>query len=609
MSMLDAFFNKGFKGAKCKTLLKLTIPRIKLLRNRREIQLKQMRKDIAKLLENGQEATARIRGGKTDLPQWQEARRAPHREDHGSCDEVRRHDTEADRIYWAGTRVFPLSTGQAQEFFRSLIEQPPATLPEMLQRAHQYMAAETLVAGKRDETKRPRVEQPRGHPPSPPKRREDRNLLSNLGEGPLKAPNQMKSHSLRHGKRRYCRFHREYDHDTEECRDLQYQIEDLIRRGHLHQYVRDQSSLPDSRPPRDSSPRPKGPVEKQIDVGKRSAHDEDLDITFKSGGEEYPCHDDALVISIRMANAYVKRVMIDTGSLTDILYFEAFQKLGLTDKDLVTLTSTFTGFTGDFVSPLGATTIPVMFGGEPRSKTLMVSFMVVKLPSAYNAIIGRPILNRLKAVVSTYHRLLKFPTRAGVGEVRSDPRESIQCYLTTITLYKKPKVQSAAAGPQNPEDSARDPHPVEQTVLPPEVVFPILRVQTHDEEASNQQLHENLDLLEEKRADAHLRTLAYRRVIAKLYNRRVCPRLVKMGDLVLRKAEVSDPTRSRGKLAPNWEVLTESSKLSEMGLTHWQQWRGECYRTFQIYKNFTHNMERCAPSCIEENAITKDVGN
>ncbi|RZR76420.1 hypothetical protein BHM03_00001167, partial [Ensete ventricosum] len=56
-------------------------------------------------------------------------------------------------------------------FFWSLIERPLATLPEMLQRAHQYMAAETLVAGKRDETKRSRVEQPCGHPP-PPKRRE-----------------------------------------------------------------------------------------------------------------------------------------------------------------------------------------------------------------------------------------------------------------------------------------------------------------------------------------------------------------------------------------------------------------------------------------------------
>lgn len=61
MSMLDSFLGKGFKAAKCKTLLKLTIPRIKLLRNRREIQIKQMRRDIAKLLETGQEATARIR--------------------------------------------------------------------------------------------------------------------------------------------------------------------------------------------------------------------------------------------------------------------------------------------------------------------------------------------------------------------------------------------------------------------------------------------------------------------------------------------------------------------------------------------------------------------
>ncbi|XP_019175341.1 PREDICTED: uncharacterized protein LOC109170604 [Ipomoea nil] len=61
MSMMDSFFNKGFKAAQCKTLLKLAIPRIKLLRNRREIQMKQIRREIAKLLETGQEATARIR--------------------------------------------------------------------------------------------------------------------------------------------------------------------------------------------------------------------------------------------------------------------------------------------------------------------------------------------------------------------------------------------------------------------------------------------------------------------------------------------------------------------------------------------------------------------
>jgi len=42
-------------------LLKLTIPRIKLLRNRREVQLKQMRNDVAILLEAGQETKAIVK--------------------------------------------------------------------------------------------------------------------------------------------------------------------------------------------------------------------------------------------------------------------------------------------------------------------------------------------------------------------------------------------------------------------------------------------------------------------------------------------------------------------------------------------------------------------
>ncbi|RRT31800.1 hypothetical protein B296_00056475 [Ensete ventricosum] len=125
-------------------------------------------------------------------------------------------------------------------FFWSLIERPPTTLPEMLQRAHQYMAAETLITGKREETKRPRGEQSRGHPAPPPKRREDRSGLLPARPPPiplnstrteiffqirkkkrlLKAPSPMKSHPERRNKRRYCHFHREYRHDIEECRDL-----------------------------------------------------------------------------------------------------------------------------------------------------------------------------------------------------------------------------------------------------------------------------------------------------------------------------------------------------------------------------------------------------
>ncbi|RZR78138.1 hypothetical protein BHM03_00003388 [Ensete ventricosum] len=41
--------------------------------------------------------------------------------------------------------------------------------------------------------------------------------------------------------------------------------------------------------------------------------------------------------------------------------------------------------------------------------------------------------------------------------------------------------------------------------------------------------------------------------MAKLYNHEVCPWKVTDGDLVLRKAEVSNQTRSRGKLELSWE--------------------------------------------------------
>lgn len=58
--MLDLFFNNRFDGAKCKTLLKLTISRIKLLRKKSKNRLKQMHKEIGELLLTGKEAAAYI---------------------------------------------------------------------------------------------------------------------------------------------------------------------------------------------------------------------------------------------------------------------------------------------------------------------------------------------------------------------------------------------------------------------------------------------------------------------------------------------------------------------------------------------------------------------
>ncbi|XP_051117950.1 uncharacterized protein LOC127242447 [Andrographis paniculata] len=54
-------FRRSFNSSKCKTMAKMAVARVKLLRNKREVVIKQMRRDIAMLLESRQDATARIR--------------------------------------------------------------------------------------------------------------------------------------------------------------------------------------------------------------------------------------------------------------------------------------------------------------------------------------------------------------------------------------------------------------------------------------------------------------------------------------------------------------------------------------------------------------------
>ena len=104
-----------------------------------------------------------------------------------------------------------------------------------------------------------------------------------------------------------------------------------------------------------------------------------------------------------------------------------------------------------------------------------------------------------------------------------------------------------------------------EAVLPPEVAIATLRIGSYDEEVSNEGLRAALDLLEEQRADAHLKPLSYKRAVARVYNRKVRPRPIKLGDLVLRRTEVSDPTRARDKLAPNWEGPYRVTEVVRVG--------------------------------------------
>ena len=104
-------------------------------------------------------------------------------------------------------------------------------------------------------------------------------------------------------------------------------------------------------------------------------------------------HDDALVVSIWVGDYNTYRVLVDNESSPDILYYPAFQQMRVDREQLVPMNAPLIGFGGIRVFPLGAVTLSVTVGNYPQQITKDVTFLVVDCLSAYNAILGRPILN------------------------------------------------------------------------------------------------------------------------------------------------------------------------------------------------------------------------
>uniref|UniRef100_A0A2N9HXW1 RNase H type-1 domain-containing protein n=1 Tax=Fagus sylvatica TaxID=28930 RepID=A0A2N9HXW1_FAGSY len=107
------------------------------------------------------------------------------------------------------------------------------------------------------------------------------------------------------------------------------------------------------------------------------------------------------------------------------MYQDLYGKLGLGEAELTDFTTPIFGFSGEPVVPLGKIMLPVLAGPI----NLQTEFIVVRASSPYNAIMGRDWLHRMRAVPSTLHQKLRFPTADGVMELNGDQVAAKQCVL------------------------------------------------------------------------------------------------------------------------------------------------------------------------------------
>ncbi|GJU83123.1 hypothetical protein Tco_1285488 [Tanacetum coccineum] len=175
----------------------------------------------------------------------------------------------------------------------------------------------------------------------------------------------------------------------DECMHLKMQIEKMLKVGKLSHLIKELKQ---------SNRKDQAKTAKKGGNLRKGQTADNTDGTTMAEGEEDGT-EGPMIIEAEMGGHFVHRMYVDGGSSFEIMYEHCFNKFCLE------------------------------IGDEEHSSFAWMNFMVIRSPSPYNKIIGRPRVRRIQAVPS--HRMLKFPMTGGMVTLRSNRIIPLECTMVS----------------------------------------------------------------------------------------------------------------------------------------------------------------------------------
>nr|GEX46484.1 reverse transcriptase domain-containing protein [Tanacetum cinerariifolium] len=264
-----------------------------------------------------------------------------------------------------------------------------------------------------------------------------------LDKGKFKPPPPMTTPVEKRNASKFCEFHGEVSHTTDECMHLKRQIEEILKAGKLshlikelkQNYEKDQTKIAKKGEP-SGKDKPLAilmvqPWQKIARQRITQTFSTKLVISFPTLGEEDGT-EGPMIIEGEMEGHCVHRIYVDRGSPLKILYEHCFSKfLPEIKNQLIPANTPLVVFSGEIIWPLGQISLLVRIGDEEHSTSARMNFMVVRSPYPYNRILGRPGVRKIRAIPSTAHEMINFPVGGGIVTLQSSMIIPLECSMVS----------------------------------------------------------------------------------------------------------------------------------------------------------------------------------